>query len=654
MPAATAAFFAARLKRWGAVAVFLACALLVAAPINAEAHAFLVKSSPAAGQRVLASPQVLRLDFSEPVVLAGSRVAIQTSGGGLIDTGALPRSAERTALSVQLPKLGEGTYQVTWQALSEDGHPSTGDFVFGIGAKALLPTVTSGAATPTDWPEAFATWVVIGGLGLLLGAVISRRWVWNETRTVGVSASLYMVHVLVIAGTVQEFALTVARVGAGGEAITSAIATAVATQAGLLALLTLALTVGSAIGWRLQEARVALPLMLAAGLAAQALRAHPGVSGQLWQEATAVIHVVVAALWVGMLAHLVAAIWRRSATWEEIIDAVRRYATVALASAALVIGTGIILAAGQIRRSEQLLTTAYGRILLLKASLVLVALLAAAWARGFRIWRPSPPRRPRLRALTRIEVGLLIGVVGVASLLGSVAPPAPITSEAAVQPPVSDAATPAGPSLTVAGQAGWLEVYVTASSGVVVLQVLSPGGSDSAVAVHLGRFVIHTPAGQSLALSPSSCGPGCFRTGYEWPTGTSVIDVRVDATNWTGGSLQLAIPWPPVPSDPAQSTRMVATLRAQRSILIDERVTSGPGATAEKRAKVTGEELLQSFPYGAGEAYALPTSGADREVVVYLQGSQIWMHLWIDAHDRLVRDVIVAPHQLLEHTFSYP
>ena len=41
-------------------------------------------------------------------------------------------------------------------------------------------------------------------------------------------------------------------------------------------------------------------------------------------------------------------------------------------------------------------------------------------------------------------------------------------------------------------------------------------------------------------------------------------------------------------------------------------------------------------------------------MVIYLPGSQIWMHLWIDAHDRLVRDVIVAPHQLLEHTFSYP
>src|SRR2546428_14192353 len=159
--AVTGDFLATQLKRWGGIALVLACALLLVAPIEAEAHAFLVKSSPAAGQRVLASPQVLRLDFSEPVVLAGSRVSIQTSGSRLIDTGALQRSAERTALSVQLPKLGEGTYLVTWQALSEDGHPSSGDFVFGIGVAAVLPAVTIGATPPTDWPEALATCVVI-------------------------------------------------------------------------------------------------------------------------------------------------------------------------------------------------------------------------------------------------------------------------------------------------------------------------------------------------------------------------------------------------------------------------------------------------------------------------------------------------------------
>jgi len=651
--AVTGDFLVARLRRWGVIAIAVACALLVVAPIEAEAHAFLVRSSPAAGQRVLISPHVLQLDFSEPVVLAGSRVSIQTNGGRVIKTGALQRSADQTAVSVQLPRLAAGTYQVTWGALSEDGHPSTGVFVFGVGASAVLPAVTSGTTSPTDWPEALATWVVIGGLALLLGTVVSRRWVW-ASRPVGERASLYMVHALVIAGTVQEFALTVARVGARREAITSAIATAVATQAGLLALLSLALTVGSAIGWRRPEARVAVPLMLAAGVGAQALRTHPGVSGELWRESAVVIHVVVAALWVGMLAHLVGVIWLRSATWEQIGHAVRRYASVALASAALVVATGIILAVGQIRRPEQLITSAYGRILLLKAALVLVALLAAAWARGFRISRPRTPMLPGMRVLTRVEVGLLIGVVGVASLLGSVAPPAPITSEAGVQPPLSEAAIPAGPSLTVAGQAGWLEVYVSASQGVVVLQVLSPAGSDSADTVHLRRFVIHTPAGQSLALTPGRCGPGCFRAGYIWPTGTSLVDITVDANQWAGGPLELDVPWPPVPADPALIARMIATLRAQRSVLIHERVTSGPGASAENQAKATGEELLQSFPYGAGEAYALPASGADREVVVYLPGSQIWMHLWIDAQDRLVRDVIVAPHQLLEHTFSYP
>ena len=49
--------------------------------------------------------------------------------------------------------------------------------------------------------------------------------------------------------------------------------------------------------------------------------------------------------------------------------------------------------------------------------------------------------------------------------------------------------------------------------------------------------------------------------------------------------------------------------KAQPSVVVDERVTSGPGSKAESQSRVTGEELLQSFPYGAGEGYALPTPG---------------------------------------------
>jgi copper transport protein len=646
--AVTAGILGARLGRWRFVLPALALALLIAEPIQVEAHTFLVASSPAAGQRVVASPQLLQLEFTQPVVLGGTRVEIQSRGGRAIPTGALQRSADGTVITVRLPTLADSTYHVIWQALSEDGHPSTGDFAFGIGAAAVLPAVTSGTASPTDWPEALATWVVIAGLALLLGTVVSRRWVWNATQLTGERPSLYMLHVLVIAGTLQEFTLTAARVGAGSGAI----ATAAATQAGFLALLTLGMTAGSAIGWRLRQARVAIPWILA-GLAAQALRGHPGVSGELWQESAVVIHVVVAALWVGMLAHLVGGIWLRSATWEEISHAVRRYAALALASAALVVATGIVLALGEIRQPQQLLATMYGRILLLKAALVLVALLAAAWARGFRISRPRTPPLPGLRALTRVEVGLLIGVVGVASLLGSVAPPAPLASVAAARP-LTLAPIPTGPSLTVAGQAGWLEVYLTASARTMVLNVVTPTGSESAATVRLRRLVAHSPGGQTVALSSRSCGPGCFREAYDWPAGTTAIDITVDATQWAGGILQFAVPWPPVPSDPALIARVVATLRAQRSVLIDERVTSGPGAKAENQFKVTGEQLLQSFPYGAGQAYALPTSGTDREVVVYLPGSQIWMHLWIDAQDRLVGDVIVAPQHLLEHTFSYP
>src|SRR6266581_4250783 len=149
--AVTAGIRGAGSGRWRFVPPALALVLLIAQPIQAEAHTFLVASSPAAGQRVLTSPQALQLEFTQRVVLGGSRVEIHSSAGTSVPTGALQRSAAGTVITAALPRLASGTYRVTWQALSEDGHISTGAFVFGIGVAAVLPAVTSGAATPTDW-----------------------------------------------------------------------------------------------------------------------------------------------------------------------------------------------------------------------------------------------------------------------------------------------------------------------------------------------------------------------------------------------------------------------------------------------------------------------------------------------------------------------
>ena len=51
---------------------------------------------------------------------------------------------------------------------------------------------------------------------------------------------------------------------------------------------------------------------------------------------------------------------------------------------------------------------------------------------------------------------------------------------------------------------------------------------------------------------------------------------------------------------------------------------------------------------------SLPSSDGLAQLVIYLPGSHIWVHLSIDTRHRLRREVVVAPGHLIQHTFSYP
>jgi len=60
----------------------LATLVLLATPSRASAHAFLADSSPAAGQRLGASPRTLTLQFTEAVAPpASDRVAVRSASG---------------------------------------------------------------------------------------------------------------------------------------------------------------------------------------------------------------------------------------------------------------------------------------------------------------------------------------------------------------------------------------------------------------------------------------------------------------------------------------------------------------------------------------------------------------------------------------------
>jgi copper resistance protein C len=102
---------------------------------SASAHAFLVRSSPAARGALARPPERVQLWFNERLEPAYSTVSVWDRGGQQVDArdGAVDLG-EPTRLVVGLLPLSAGTYTVKFRVLSVDGHVVESQFPFTVRA----------------------------------------------------------------------------------------------------------------------------------------------------------------------------------------------------------------------------------------------------------------------------------------------------------------------------------------------------------------------------------------------------------------------------------------------------------------------------------------------------------------------------------------
>src|SRR6185437_2438508 len=129
-----------------AAAMIVSVVAVLALPTLLFAHARLTKSTPSANERVLNSPDAVRLWFSEAPELAFTKTTLLAADSSEIKLGTVQRiPGERLGVSATVgAPLGAGTYTVVWQVAAADGHPSRGHFRF---------TVLPGAAPATTIPQ---------------------------------------------------------------------------------------------------------------------------------------------------------------------------------------------------------------------------------------------------------------------------------------------------------------------------------------------------------------------------------------------------------------------------------------------------------------------------------------------------------------------
>jgi methionine-rich copper-binding protein CopC len=119
--------------------VVLILGLLVCRPAPAEAHARVVRSTPADRAEVAQTPVSIELWFDELLedgfnsILVFAQPATADSPRKKVAEGQpVLDLKDRTHLSFRLKPLPPGAYEVEWRVLSKDGHSAPGRFRFRV------------------------------------------------------------------------------------------------------------------------------------------------------------------------------------------------------------------------------------------------------------------------------------------------------------------------------------------------------------------------------------------------------------------------------------------------------------------------------------------------------------------------------------------
>ena len=97
-----------------------------------QAPAFLEESQPAVGAVLQETPKEVWIRFDERLEEEFSVIVVKDAGGERISGKTKLDLPTRKTLRVELPALTSGEYHVYWNAVSWDGPPTKGDYVFQV------------------------------------------------------------------------------------------------------------------------------------------------------------------------------------------------------------------------------------------------------------------------------------------------------------------------------------------------------------------------------------------------------------------------------------------------------------------------------------------------------------------------------------------
>ncbi|MEI7999726.1 MAG: CopD family protein [Actinomycetes bacterium] len=541
-----------RAFRWCGALVVASVALAGPLALPAAAHADVVEVSPGAGAVLTNPPRSLAIQFTEGVAKVRNGLALFDGAGRRVPVGRLRRPGpDRLVLAVR-GDLPDGTYIVTWRAVSDDTHTVEGTWTFRVGTAAVDPGASAVARTLLDAQRASPVvtgaygvlrWLAFAALAVLIGGAVSAAVVWPPARRSRVVAGVVSgAAVTLVLGSLAGIAVFGASVRGGGVFDVVRPGTwraAFDTRFGAVWLARAVLAAGALVLGRVLFDRgdrgdPPRPLprwwCTVAVVVGVGLVCTPGLAGHAGSDADRplalvldAVHVAAMAVWVGGLVVLLIVLGgprgdrpgRRSGDaaanrvphgWEM----VGRFSRVAWWCVAALVASGALRAWRLVGGLEALRTTDYGRTLVVK--LVVVALLLAVAVRSRDLARRESGRTDAvaLRRSVGLEVVLAAVVLVVTAVLVEAPPPAGRVGAVGA---ATAATTLVDPRATVD------LTLVPGRVGVDDLQVVvTRRGAPLAVAAVEVTLTPPSNAGAPILVPLRTLGPGhSFSPGLELP-----------------------------------------------------------------------------------------------------------------------------------------
>jgi putative copper resistance protein D len=261
-------------------------------------------------------------------------------------------------------------------------------------------------------------------------------------------------------------------------------------------------------GARLLQLAAAAGLIVPIALVGHA-GATPGSAGDV-HFASDMLHLLAAAGWLGALPALAMLLARarreNEPAWRAFaVMATHRFSWLGVACVVALLTSGIVNSWNLLGGPRDLLTTDYGRLLLLKIGLF-VAMLGIAAANRFHL-TPQLPAAGALRALQRntyAETGLGLGVLLFVGLLGTLSPSDHVHRTTAEVP----------------ADAAFVHIHTSQAMAEVTIEPGRVGAADARIRVLRDDFSEYPVQSVKLALDPPGAGAAITRTAAHLPDGT--------------------------------------------------------------------------------------------------------------------------------------